>query len=190
MPLLGSGGDWFYGASEIADGKPRAAARTNDSSMSEQLTSASVWNEIERNNFAVLGMVTASHQARTVGIVYVVEGRRLYIGADRDAWKTKHITHNGDISMTIPIPKRIPLMPWVRIPAATITFAGTAQILEKDQLDATLLDKVYRHDTGRGGWCAIEVTPQRNFVTYGIGVSLWAMRSPERARARVPVNAD
>ncbi|MDH3731224.1 MAG: hypothetical protein OES13_08900 [Acidimicrobiia bacterium] len=157
--------------------------------MSEQLTSASVWNAIERNNFAVLGMVTARHQARTVGIVYVVDNDRLYIGAGGDQWKTKHITQNGDVSMTIPIAKGVPLMPWVKIPAATITFSGTAQILEKNQLNAALFERLYRHDAGRGGWCAIEVTPQRDFITYGIGVSLWAMRSPERSRARIPVNA-
>jgi nitroimidazol reductase NimA-like FMN-containing flavoprotein (pyridoxamine 5'-phosphate oxidase superfamily) len=157
--------------------------------MSVQLTSASVWSEVERNNFAVLGMVTARNQARTVGIVYVVDDRRLYIGAGRDQWKTNHIAQNGDVSMTIPIAKRVPLMPWVKIPAATITFSGTAQILEEDQLGKALLEKLYRHDADRSGWCAIEVTPQRDFITYGIGVSLWAMRSPERARARVPVES-
>lgn len=157
--------------------------------MSVQLTSALVWSEVERNSFAVLGMVTAHHQARTVGIVYVVDDHRLYIGADRDAWKTRHIARNGDVSLTIPIAKRIPLMPWFKIPAATITFSGTARILVKDQLDGALLKKLYRHDAARGGWCAIEVTPQRDFITYGIGVSLWAMRSPERSRARVPVDA-
>ena len=155
--------------------------------MSEQLTSAAVWEEIERNNFAVLGMVTARHQPRTVGIVYVVDDHRFYIGAGRDQWKTKHIARNGDVSMTIAIPKRVPLMPWVKIPAATITFSGTARVLEKDDLNDALLEKLYRHDADRGGWCAIEVTPQRDFITYGIGVTLLAMRSPDRARARVPV---
>ena len=87
--------------------------------MSLRLTSTSVWDEIGRNNFAVLGMVTARHEARTVGIVYVVHDRRLYIGAGRDQWKTKHIAQNGDVSMTIAIPKRVPLMPWIKIPAAT-----------------------------------------------------------------------
>lgn len=157
--------------------------------MSLQLTSASVWNAIERNNFAVLGMVTARHQARTVGIVYVVDGRRLYIGAGRDQWKSKHIARNSDVSMTIPIAKRVPLVPWVNIPAATITFSGTAQILVQHQLDPALFDKLYRHDADRSEWCAIEVTPQRNFITYGVGVSLWAMRSPDRSRASVPVDA-
>ncbi|MDJ0770967.1 MAG: pyridoxamine 5'-phosphate oxidase family protein [Ilumatobacter sp.] len=158
--------------------------------MSLQLASASVWKQIERNNFAVLGMVTARHQARTVGIVYVVDDHRLYIGAGRDQWKTKHIAQNGDVSMTIPIAKRVPLVPWVKIPAATITFSGTARVLEKDELGEALFERLYRHDAERGGWCAIEVTPQRHFITYGIGVSLWAMRSPDRSRARVPVESD
>lgn len=158
--------------------------------MSVQLTTASVWNNIGHNNFAVLGMVTAGHQARTVGVVYVVDDHRLYIGAGRDQWKTKHIDRNSEVSMTIPIAKRVPLMPWIKIPAATITFSGTARILEQHQLDEALFEKLYRHDAERGGWCAIEVTPQRAFITYGIGVSLWAMRSPDRSRARVPVDAD
>ena len=157
--------------------------------MSVQLTSASVWSEVERNNFAVLGMVTARHQARTVGIVYVVDDRRLYIGAGRDQWKVKHITQNGDVSMTIPIAKRVPLMPWVKIPAATITFSGTAQVLEDHQLDEPLFEQLHRHDAERSGWRAIEVTPHGHFITYGIGVSLWTMQSPDRSRARVPVGA-
>ena len=157
--------------------------------MSVQLTSASVWDEIDRNNFAVLGMVSARHQARTVGIVYVVDGRRLYIGAGRDQWKIKHIAQNGDVSMTIPIAKRVPLMPWIKIPAATITFSGTARILEEDQLGKALLDELYRHDADRSGWCAIEVTPQGHFITYGIGVSLLTMRHPDQARARVAVES-
>ncbi len=163
---------------------------TDGVDMSLDLTTESVWNEIERNNFAVLGMVTARHHARTVGIVYVVDGHRLYIGAGRDQWKTRHIAQNGDVSMTVAIAKRVPLMPWIKIPAATITFSGTARILEKDELGKALLEKLYRHDADRGGWCAIEVTPRRDFITYGIGVSLLAMRSPEQARARVPVEAD
>ena len=157
--------------------------------MSLELTTASVWNEIERNNFAVLGMVTARHHARSVGIVYVVDDHRLYVGAGREQWKTKHIARNSDVSMTIPIAKRIPFMPWVKIPPATITFPGSAQVLEEHQLDGTLLERLYRHDSDRSGWCAIEVTPEQDFITYGIGVSLWAMRSPDRSRARVPVDA-
>ncbi len=33
----------------------------------------------------------------------------------------------------------------------------------------------------------IEVTPEKEFLTYGIGVSLLDMRDPQKARKRAPV---
>ena len=156
--------------------------------MSLQLSSNQVWKEIERNSFAVLGMVTAKGEPRTVGIVYVVDNRKLYIGAEPGAWKTKHITGNSHVSLTIAVPKRVPFLPWIKIPAATITFSGTARILTKSEVGGELLERLYRHEEGRAEWCAIEVTPQRDFITYGIGVSLLQMRFPEKARSRAPVD--
>ena len=48
--------------------------------MTTGLTSDQVWEVIERQNFGVLGMVTAKGEARTTGIVYILSDRRLYIG--------------------------------------------------------------------------------------------------------------
>jgi len=155
--------------------------------MSLQLTSQQVWENVEKNNFAVLGMVTAKCEPRTVGVVYIVDDHKLYIGAGRTQWKTKHIERNPHVSVTVAIPKQVPLMPWIKIPAATITFSGTAKILEKEDLDAELLERLYRHEEGRDGWCAIEVTPAKDFITYGVGVSLLTMRSPAESRSRAPV---
>ena len=157
--------------------------------MSVQLTSKQVWEEIEKNSFAVLGMVTARNEPRTVGIVYVVDNNKFYIGAERTQWKTRHIQGNPHVSLTIAIPKRVPLMPFIKIPAATITFSGTARILEKDDLSPDLLERVYRHEAGRAAWCTIEVTPEKDFITYGIGVSMLTMRFPEKSRGRVPVGS-
>ena len=103
------------------------------------------------------------------------------------AWKTRHIAQNPHVSLTIPIAKRVPLMPWIKIPAATITCSGTARILQREEVEAGLLRKLYRHEEGRRGWCAIEVTPQEDFITYGVGVTLLQMRFPERARGRAAV---
>lgn len=158
--------------------------------MHPQLTSQQIWDEIEKNNFAVLGMVTAKGEPRTVGIVYVVDDHKLYIGAERTSWKAKHIERNPHVSATVAIPKRVPLMPWIKVPAATITFSGSAQILDKQDLGVELLGKLYRHDERQGDWCAIEVTPEKDFVTYGVGVSLLAMRSPAKSRSRSPVSLD
>jgi len=156
-----------------------------------QLTSDQVWQAVEKELFAVLGMVTANGEARTVGIVYVVRERKLYIATDRDTWKARHVAQNPHVSLTIPIAKRIPVMPWVKIPAATITFSGTARVLAVDAVPADVLKAIFRGmavDTQKvAGSCVIEVTPQGDFVTYGVGISLMQMRDPEQARGRASV---
>ncbi len=97
--------------------------------MTRQLSSAQVWDEIDRNNFGVLGMVTSVGESGTVGIVYVVKHQKLYIATNKTAWKTKHVAQIPHVPLTIAIPKRVPFMPWIGIPAATITFSGTATVL-------------------------------------------------------------
>lgn len=159
--------------------------------MTVQLTTEQVWQAIEKELFAVIGMVTAQNEARTVGVMYAVRGRRLYIGTGKDTWKTRHITANSHVSVTIPIAKRIPLLPWFKIPAATITFSGTARVLEAEETPTELLQAVFRdlanNEQFLSGTCLIEVTPEREFITYGIGIPLMQMRYPEKARGRAPV---
>lgn len=158
--------------------------------MTLQHSSDQVWREIEKNTFGVLGMVTPQSQSRTVGIVYVVDNRKLFIGAQTTAWKTKHIVQNPNVSMTIPIARNVPLMPWIKVPATTITFAGIARILSQEEVSTELLQRLYRHEEGRADWCAIEVSPQKDFITYGLGISVLQMRFPERARGRAEVEGD
>jgi hypothetical protein len=157
-----------------------------------KLTSAQVWQEIERNLFAVLGMVTAHGEARTVGIVYVVRDRKLYIGTGASTWKARHVAQNPHVSLTIPLAKRIPLMPWFKIPAATITFSGTAMVQPAGAVDPEIIRTIFRGMTDiedvLANLCVIVVEPAGDFITYGIGIPLIKMRSPELARGRAPVN--
>jgi Pyridoxamine 5'-phosphate oxidase len=161
--------------------------------MTTQPTCEQVWKEIENELFAVMGMVTARNEARTVGIVYVVRNCRLYITSDKDTWKVRHILQNPHVSLTIPIHKAIPFMPWFKIPAATITFSGVARILEPDDVPPDIVRALLRDLADNqnlvAGSCLIEVTPVRDFVTYGVGVSLMTMRHPEQARGRTSVAA-
>lgn len=161
--------------------------------MTIQLTSEQVWRAVEKELFAVIGMVTARNESRTVGVVYVVRNRKLYIGTDKDAWKTRHIAANPRVSMTIPIAKRIPFMPWMKIPAATITFSGAARVLPPQETPAEILQALFRglatDEEMLAGSALIEVTPEKEFVTYGVGIPLLQMRHSEKARGRVPVAA-
>jgi uncharacterized pyridoxamine 5'-phosphate oxidase family protein len=159
--------------------------------MTVQLTPEQVWQAIEKEMFAVIGMVNAQNQARTVGVVYVVRNRKLYIGTGNDSWKAKHIARNPDVSMTVAIPKQILFMPWIKIPAATITFAGKGRVLTFDEAPAEVLAGVFRglefdSDTAANS-CLIEVTPVGDFITYGVGIPLLKMRNPDQARGRAPV---
>ena len=159
--------------------------------MTVQLTSDQVWREIEKNLFAVLGLVTAKGEARTVGINYVIDDHKLYIGTDKTAWKTKHVMRNPHVSLTVPIAKRIPFMPWIKIPAATITFSGVANVREHTEIKADVPKKLYgdgaKDEKMMAGLCFIEVTPQKDFITYGVGIPLMQMRFPDKARGRAEV---
>jgi hypothetical protein len=156
-----------------------------------QLSSAQVWQVIEKELFAVIGMVTPNQETRTVGIVYVVRDRKLYIITGKDTWKARHIAANPHVSITIPIAKRIFFMPWMKIPAATITFSGTARVFPVGDAPRDLLAALLRGMADDAALvadsCLIEVTPVKEFVTYGVGVSLMQMRDPEQARGRAPV---
>ncbi|MBC8505098.1 MAG: pyridoxamine 5'-phosphate oxidase family protein [Anaerolineales bacterium] len=159
--------------------------------MSAQLTSNQVWENLEKELFAVLGMVTEKGEARTVGIVYIVHNRKLYISSKTVAWKVRHVQNNPNVSITVPIAKRIPLLPWIKIPAATITFAGKAKILKTENLNDDVLQALFRGfetDTElMANTSVLEIEPQGDFITYGVGIPLMEMRHPEKARGRAPV---
>ena len=157
--------------------------------MSTLLTAGQVWETIEKELFAVLGMVTAAGEARTVGIVYIVRDRKFYIATGADTWKARHVGANPHVSLTIPIAKRVAVMPWLKIPQATITCHGTARLIPATEASPEIKQAIFR---GAGedliaDSCLIEVTPEGEFITYGVGIPLMKMREPELARGRAPV---
>jgi hypothetical protein len=161
--------------------------------MTLELTSQEVWEAIEKELFAVLGMVNAKGEARTVGIVYSVHNNKIYIATGKDTWKARHIQNNPHVSMTVILPKRIPLMPWIKIPAATITFNGLGGVLEPNQVSEQVLRALLRglaDDEERlTTMIVIEVEPVGEFITYGVGIPMMEMRNPEKARGRAPVGS-
>ena len=82
-------------------------------------------------------------------------------------------------------------MPWIKIPQATITFAGKAVIITGQDASIDLLRSVFRHLADDQEFmkdnCLIEVTPVGEFITYGVGIPLMQMRDPELSRGRAPV---
>ncbi|MEM7335958.1 MAG: hypothetical protein AAF490_28020, partial [Chloroflexota bacterium] len=103
----------------------------------------------------------------------------------------KHIAQNPDVSVTIPIAKRIPFLPWIKIPAATITFPGIATVLDNQNAPAEIVNKLHEgtqlSKEAKAASVIIQIKPTKSFVTYGIGVSLQKMRDTEKARGRAAV---
>jgi hypothetical protein len=158
--------------------------------MPATITTDQVWREIEAQMFAVLGHVTPKGEPRTSGIVYTVRNRRLYIGVYRESWKPRHIARYPRVSVTVTLPKRIPFMPWVKLPPATISFQGTAEVMPFEEADAGAQEAL------QGGGVEhppdvkmdmIKITPAGEFLTYGVGVSMSTMRRPDDATGRAAV---
>ena len=160
--------------------------------MAQQLSAQQVWQIIDKELFAVVGMVNARNEARTAGILYAVRDHKLYFITGRDTWKARHIAANPHVSVTIPIAKRVPIMPWMKIPQATITFQGTSHVCGAGEAMPDLLQKLLGPMANDkeliAGSCLIEIVPEGEFVTYGIGVRLIEMRDPNKARGRAPVS--
>ena len=156
-----------------------------------QLESEQVWQVLEKVFFAVLGMVNAKGEARTVGIVYVAQGKKIYIASGKDTWKMHHVRANPNVSLTVTIPKRIPLIPSIKIPAATITFAGVARVVDvadvTDAVKKSILRGLDLESELVKSMAIMEIEPAGEFITYGVGIPLMAMRHPEKARGRAPV---
>ncbi len=156
-----------------------------------ELTKTQIWEQLNKQLFAVLGVVTKNSEARTVGIVYIVQDGKLYISSKKQAWKMRHIAQNPHVSLTVPIHKRIPLMPWIKIPSATITFSGKASLSEYEAVSDEITQKLFQgmefSAEEKADLRIIEVTPIGDFITYGVGVSMMEMRDQEKARGRVAV---
>jgi len=156
------------------------------------ITTDLVWNEIERRLFAVLSYVNPKGRARSAGVVYVVQSRVLYVATDVQSWKAKHIRLNPNVALNVTIPKRIPFMPWIKIPAATIAFSGTARVLAAGEADPEVVQALIRgmadHPERVANASLLEIHASGDFVTYGVGVPLLDMRDPNKARGRAPVS--
>ena len=135
------------------------------------ITQEIVWNEITRRSFAVLSYVTPTHEARSAGIVYIVDDRKLYIQVAIDSWKAKHIRLNPHVALNVTIPKRVPFMPWIEIPQATIAIRGVSRVIDAVDADARILEILQRsasHEVPSPKDLSIlEVTPTGHILTYG-----------------------
>jgi nitroimidazol reductase NimA-like FMN-containing flavoprotein (pyridoxamine 5'-phosphate oxidase superfamily) len=159
--------------------------------MPAPVTSDSIWKVLSGETFAVIAWVSPNGAARSAGVIYQVRDGRLLIGAEDTSWKVRHIRSNPQVSLTVLSKRRIAWLPWIPLPDATITFHGSARIIEAADVDRDILkalEEGLAEDPEREAHtCLIEISPEGQFVTYGIDVPVMAMRDPAKAQGRAPV---
>lgn len=149
-----------------------------------------VWRELAKASFAVVSQVTPTGSPRSSGVLYVIVGRRMYVAVADDSWKAKHLAANGTVAVTVPVRRGGLLSLLFPIPPATVSFHGSATVHPTSALegstvarDLTRLLPPERRDNLR----IVQIRPEGEFLTYGVGVPLLQMRVPSRARRRAPV---
>jgi hypothetical protein len=106
-----------------------------------------------------------------------------------DSWKARTIREAQVVAFTVPVRRGGLLALLFPIPPATITFRARAHVGEPAILDKSSLPPRFARllPASTEPSVLLRLTPQGDFLTYGIGVSLMDMRKPELAEARVPV---
>ena len=176
------------GAGGASEGATTAPAKGG--AMVSRLTSDRVWRELAKASFAVVSYVTPTGKPRSSGVVYAAVGRRLYVVTAVDSWKARHITGSGQVAVTVPVRRGGIMSLLLPIPPATISFHASAIVHPASSLEegppSTKLASLLPPER-RASSRIIEILPEGQFLTYGLGVSLMQMRNPALARARVPV---
>ena len=149
-----------------------------------------VWRAIDHASFAVLAHTNARGEPRSSGVVYAIVDRHLYMTVAPDSWKARQIEDGEAVSVTIPVRRGGILSLLFPIPPATVSFRARAVVHPAGSMAATDLPKALEAlvpEERKSRAVLLELVPEGRFVTYGIGVSLNAMRDPVASRALVPV---
>jgi hypothetical protein len=170
--------------------KPRLSDASTTGTVTESaLTSGQVWRALEKASFAVISYVTPAGKPRSSGVVYAVAGRRMYVAVAPTGWKGRQIADGAELAVTVPVHRGGLLALMAPIPPATISFHArvTVHPARTVRIESLPPQLVRLLPPERESGCLLELVPEGSFLTYGIGVSLLAMRHPTVAQARVPV---
>jgi Pyridoxamine 5'-phosphate oxidase len=155
-----------------------------------QLTGEQIWRALARASFGVISYVTPAGQPRCSGVVYATAKGRLYTAVAADSWKARHIGATSRVAVTVPVRRGGVLSLLFPIPPATISFHGSAIVHPPGPVAERPVPKELASllpADRQAHACILEILPEGQFLTYGLGVSLRQMRNPPMARAHVPV---
>src|SRR6266487_2686724 len=110
-----------------------------------------------------------------------ISGRRVYMVTAVDSWKARHIAAARRVAVTVPVRRGGIMSLLLPIPPETISFHATAVVRRAGSVEDGMLpgNLISLLPAERRTECRIiEIRPEGQFVTYGVGISLMRMRSP------------
>jgi hypothetical protein len=153
--------------------------------------SAIVRKQFRKNMWLVLATVNEKQQPQSSLVIYQSDGQDLYIQTGKITVKAKNIMKNNKVSVTIPIYKNL-FHTLIPAPPAEIHFKGTAEILPfEDEYARGVFKKYLKHELPEelqkeSIW--LKISPSKQVNTYGLGVKLWSMQDPTKARKVVDIS--
>jgi hypothetical protein len=128
--------------------------------------------------------VNAAGHARTAGVVIATARPHVQVMSGRHEWKVRHIEGNPHVSVTVPIPERIPLLPMIKVPAATFTFHGTARLVGPSNAHPDVVTALTGGLETARDMTVVEIAHEGDFVTYGIGMRVQRCATPSSPAAK------
>jgi len=129
---------------------------------------------IAANSFCMLATSSAANRPHVAGVLYVLVHRRLYINTMRTSRKARNVAENEWMAVCVAVAS--PDLP--DMPPFTAMFQGTAALLtpEDSEISALVSSGRLAPITSHGELelpdsCFIRVTPGRQLITFGFGVS-------------------
>jgi hypothetical protein len=133
----------------------------------------------------VISVVDQKNQPHSSVVVFQSDGDILIFQTGVNTVKAKAIRKNNRVSITIPFRKNF-LHKLIPAPPAELHFIATAEILPYENEEArTIFQKFLKHSEKiekpqETIW--VKITPSNIISTYGVGIKLWNMRNPNKAR--------
>lgn len=147
---------------------------------------------LKKKNWLVLGTVDHKNIPHSSVVVYQSDGYTIYCMTGKNTLKARNIMDNNRVSITIPFRKNF-LHKIVPAPPAELHFTAEAEIRPfKDEQARKIFAKYLKYHENVENqedsiW--IKITPSKRISTYGVGIKLFKMRNPEKARNLVELNS-
>ena len=155
--------------------------------------------EIRKKTFGIISTVDSKNRPHSTGIIFAISAPEdefaIYVVTLEKSAKVKNIRQNPHVCFVITFPHH-----YLRfIPASTVMFRGTAELLPLDD-DGAQRAFAQKYMTKANldvdsevlkGSVVIKIRPYRTVYVYGVGIGLNAMRKdPTSARYKVTIPSE